>query len=87
MNTRVVTAHLPVELADRMDLIAKGIDRPRGWIVKQAVRDWIEREELRDRLTREAMAEVDAGHVVEDEVVRAWVKSLGTDHPLPKPRP
>jgi predicted transcriptional regulator len=87
MNTRVVTAHLPVDLADKMDRIAAEMDRPRGWIVKQALAAWIDREEWRDRLTREAMAELDAGHVVEGDVVSTWVDSLGTENPLPKPRP
>jgi predicted transcriptional regulator len=85
--TKVVTAHLPRELADRVDAYAARMERSRGWIVKQALADWIWREEEKDRLTREAMAEVDAGFVIPHEEVEAWALSLETDTPLPRPRP
>lgn len=87
MNTRVVTAHVPVELAEKVDEWAALIDRPRGWIVKQALAAWIEDEEERDRLTREAMAEVAAGRYVEHHRVKEWAASLGTANPLPIPKP
>lgn len=38
-----------------------------------------------ERLTREAMADVDAGRVVDQGVVLAWAESLGTGCPLPVP--
>lgn len=31
MNTRVVTAHIPIELAKQVDELASRIDRPKGW--------------------------------------------------------
>jgi predicted transcriptional regulator len=86
-GTKVVTAHLPRDLADRVDAYAARMERSRGWIVKQALADWIWREEEKDRLTREAMAEVDAGLVIDDADVAAWIESLDTDHPLPQPKP
>jgi predicted transcriptional regulator len=86
-GTKVVTAHLPRDLADRVDVYAARMERSRGWIVKQALTDWIWREEEKDRLTREAMAEVDAGLVIPHEEVRAWALSLGSDNPLPRPEP
>lgn len=35
MSTRVVTAHIPRELAEQIDKLAARLDRPKGWIVKQ----------------------------------------------------
>jgi predicted transcriptional regulator len=35
MGMRVLTAHVSVEFAERVDELAKR--RPRGWIVKQAL--------------------------------------------------
>jgi len=37
-------------------------------------------------LTREALADVDAGRVIDQQTVQAWAESLGTDQPLPVPR-
>ncbi len=85
-ETRVLTAHVPLSLADKVDLIAERLDRSRGWVMKQALSAWVYQEEERERLTREALADVDAGHVVNDEAVRLWADSLGTDNPLPVPR-
>lgn len=86
MNTRVVTAHIPVELAEKVDEWAALMDRPRGWIVKQALAEWVALEDERHRLTLEALADVDAGRTVDDETVQAWLDSLETDNPLPMPQ-
>ncbi len=85
MTTRVVTAHIPEELAEKVDGYAKSMERSRGWIVKQALANWIGREEEKHRLTLEGLADIDAGRVVSQEKLRAWVESLSTDNPLPPP--
>ncbi|MBB5346778.1 ribbon-helix-helix protein, CopG family [Desulfoprunum benzoelyticum] len=85
-DTRVVTAHVPVSLAEKVDQIAARLERSRGWIMKQALSAWIEQEEERTRLTREALADVDAGHVIDHQTVQAWADSLSSDEPLPVPR-
>lgn len=85
-TTKVLTAHVPLQLAEKVDQLAARLERSRGWIVKQALMAWIEQEEERSRLTREAMADVDAGRVIDHRAVQAWADSLGTDKPLPPPR-
>jgi predicted transcriptional regulator len=87
MSTRVVTAHIPLELADKVDALAERLERPRGWIVKKALTAWIEEEELRDQLTREAMAEARQGLGIDDAAIKAWADSLGSPNPLPMPKP
>jgi len=86
MNTKVLTAHVPLALAEKVDQLAARQDRSRGWIVKQALSAWIDQEEERSRLTREALADVDAGRVIAHQAVQAWADSLDTDQPLPLPR-
>jgi len=85
-ETKVLTAHVPLPLAEKIDQIAARLERSRGWIMKQALSAWIDQEEERSRLTREALAEVDAGHVINHQAVEAWADSLSTDAPLPVPR-
>ncbi len=86
MNTKVLTAHVPLALAKKVDQMATRLERSRGWIVKQALAAWIDQEEERRRLTLEALADVDAGHVIDHQAVQAWADSLDTDKPLPMPR-
>ena len=85
-ETKVFTAHVPLQLADKVDRLAVRLERSRGWIVKQALSAWIDQEEERDRLTREALAEVDAGRVIDHQAVQSWADSLSTDQPLAAPR-
>ncbi|KMJ92058.1 CopG family ribbon-helix-helix protein [Achromobacter xylosoxidans] len=84
--TKVLTAHVPLPLAEKVDQMAVRLDRSRGWIVKQALSAWIAQEEERDKLTQQALADVDAGRIVDDQAVQAWAESLGSDQPLPLPR-
>jgi predicted transcriptional regulator len=85
MDSRVLTAHVPAELAEQVDKYAKSMDRSRGWIVKQALADWIAWEEEKRRRTLEALADVDAGRLIDHEDVVAWARSLSSDNPLPPP--
>ncbi len=85
-KTRVITAHVPIPLAKKVDEIASHLERSRGWIMKQALSAWVEQEEERSRLTQEALADVDAGRIIEHRAVSAWAESLSTDSPLPVPR-
>ena len=84
-NTKVLTAHVPLPLAEKVDQMAARLERSRGWIMKQALSAWIDQEEERSRLTREALADVDTGCVIEHQAVQAWAESLSTDAPLPLP--
>lgn len=85
MDTKVLTAHVPLPLAEKVDQLAVRLERSRGWIVKQALAAWIEQEEERQRLTLEALADVDAGRVIDHQSVQAWADSLSTDEPLKPP--
>lgn len=80
-DTKVITAHVPQELAEKVDRIASRYERSRGWIVKEALSDWLDQEEQRDRLTREALADVDSGNVISHQAVQAWADSLDDEKP------
>jgi len=84
-ETKVLTAHIPLPLAEKVDQVAARLERSRGWIIKQALMAWIDQEEERRRLTLEALENVDTGQVIDHQAVQAWADSLGTDNPLPVP--
>lgn len=85
MNTKVLTAHIPIPLADKVDQIAARMERSRGWIMKQALSAWVDQEEERRRMTLEAMADVQSGQVIDHQAVQTWADSLASDKPLPVP--
>jgi predicted transcriptional regulator len=86
MDTKVLTAHIPLPLAEKVDELASRLERSRGWIVKQALTAWVDQEEERRRLTLEGLADVDAGRLIDHEAVKAWAASLSTDNPRQPPR-
>ena len=86
VETRVLTAHIPIHLAEKVDQVADRLERSRGWIMKQALSLWIAQEEERDRLTREALVDVDTCRVIDHQAIQSWADSLLTDQPLPIPQ-
>ena len=85
MATKVLTTHVPLPLAAKVDAMATRLDRSRGWIVKQALAAWVDLEEQRHRMTLEALADVDAGRLIDQAELQAWAESLGSGKPLPPP--
>jgi predicted transcriptional regulator len=80
---------MPDDLMQRLDATATRLRRTKGWIINDAVREYLEREDLRQRRdeeTREALAELDAGQVVDGDEVLAWIDSWGSDKELEPPR-
>jgi predicted transcriptional regulator len=73
----MVTVHLPSDLAEKLDGLAELLDRPKGWIVKEAIASYIALEEKRHRLTLEALADVDAGRTLGQDEVERWAEQLG----------
>lgn len=62
-TTRVLTAHVPLPLAEKVDQLAARLDRSRGWVIRQALAAWIDQEEERSRLLAEASEALDARRV------------------------
>lgn len=77
MAERVLTAHVPEALAREVDGLAERLDRPRGWIVKEALTRFVELERLRYEATQEALREADEGDLVDHGEIEAWAAKVG----------
>jgi predicted transcriptional regulator len=84
-ETKVLTAHIPIDLAEKVDRMAERLERSRGWIVKQALVAWLADEEERDRLTREALDDVTEGRLIDDRTVQARAATLRSSKPRRPP--
>ena len=82
---KVMTAHVPLGLAQKVEAMATRLERSRGWVMKQALAAWVDLEEDRHRMTLEALADVDAGRVIDHRAILAWAESLGTEGPPTTP--
>ena len=74
--TKVLTAHVPELLAEKIDQIASRLDRSRAWIIKQALTAWISQEEGRRQMTLEALSDIDKGYVIDHQDIQNWVARL-----------
>lgn len=84
-ETKVLTAHVPLGLAEKVEAMASRLGRSNGWVMKQALAAWVDQEEERYRMTLEALEDVDTGRVIDHRAIQAWADSLGTKRPLPSP--
>lgn len=85
----MTSVRMPDDLLQRLDATATRLRRSKGWIINDAVREYLAREDLRQRRdeeTREALAELDAGQVVDGEDVLAWIDSWGSKNEREPPR-
>lgn len=85
----MTSVRMPDELMDQLEATATRLRRSKGWIIKDAVREYLEREERRrQRLleTQEAMADLDAGRVIDGDAVLEWIDSWGTPEEREPPR-
>lgn len=75
-KTRVITAHVPEELASKVDDIAEKMDRSKAWIVKQALNQYVEEEQAKYEMTLEAIKSVEEGNFVRHEDMKKWAEGL-----------
>jgi len=70
-----VRVRLQPELNDQVAAIATALDRPKSWVIEQAVKDFVAIQEWQLAAIDEGIRAADAGLVVPHEDVVAWVQS------------
>ena len=80
-----VSVRLDAELNDRLVAIAAALDRPKSWVIEQAVADFVSLQEWQLAAVEEGIRDAEAGRVVAHEDVVAWVRSWGQPDELPMP--
>jgi len=85
-KTAPVSVRLEARLRDQVTVIAAALDRPKSWVIEQAVRDFVAVQEWQLAAIDEGIKAADAGRVVAHEDVVAWVQSWGQPDELPMPK-
>ncbi|TLZ14720.1 MAG: ribbon-helix-helix protein, CopG family [Gammaproteobacteria bacterium] len=63
------------QLARKLDSLAERLERPRGWVVKEALEGYLALDEQRRRQTLAALTEVDGGATIDHAEV-PWSPSI-----------
>ena len=76
METKMLKAHIPLPLAERLQDVADHLGIEPSAIVSEAVAAWLERQEERRLLDLRSLAGANAIFVVETHRVTDWADSL-----------
>ncbi|MBY3181219.1 ribbon-helix-helix protein, CopG family [Rhizobium leguminosarum bv. viciae 248] len=76
METKVLDAHIPLPLAERLDALAFALGLPRDEIVAEAITAWLDQEEQRRLVALRTIAAANTMIVVEHHRVIDWADSL-----------
>lgn len=69
------------DLEEKLEVTATKLQRTKGWIINDALRQYIIREEKKLRMleeTQEAIADIEAQRVISGEEVMKWLETWGT---------
>lgn len=78
----VTSVRLPDDLQAQLEETADRLRRSKGWIICEALSEFVEKEEravARLERTKQAMAQVEAGQVIDGDEVMDWIATWGTD--------
>lgn len=87
-NTRSSTVSIRLTPATKRQLsrLAKSTGRSANYLVADAIQIYIQEQQRQLDSIRRGFAEIEAGHYIPHEAMRAWLLSLGSDHELPPPK-
>jgi predicted transcriptional regulator len=87
-NTRTATVsiRLKPEVKQQLAELAKSRGRSANYLVADAIETYLQQQERQLESIRRGFAEIEAGHYIPHEAMKAWLLSLGSDHELPPPK-
>jgi predicted transcriptional regulator len=84
-KSSALNIRLAPELDDRVTAIATRLDRPKSWVVEQAVKEFLDLQTWHIAAIEEGLRDAEAGRVVVHEQVVSWVESWGRPDEKPMP--
>ncbi|MBY5407028.1 ribbon-helix-helix protein, CopG family [Rhizobium leguminosarum] len=76
METKMLDAHIPLPLAERLDALAIDLALPRDEIVTEAISAWIDQEERRRITALRTIAAANTIVLIEHHRAIDWADSL-----------
>ena len=87
-NTRTTTVsiRLTPETKRQLSRLAKSTGRSANYLVADAIEIYVQEQRRQLESIRRGFAEMEAGHYIPHEAMKAWLLSLGSDQELPPPK-
>ena len=78
MKTKTINVRMTDDMTDKLDRLAKVMDRPRSWVVTRAIEEYVSGQDWQIQEIEAALGEADAGDFAADgEVQAAFAKWSG----------
>lgn len=77
-NMPTISLRIDAELGERLERLANETRRTKSFLAVEAIREYVELQEWQILGIRDAMAQADAGELVDHEQVESWLKTWGT---------
>jgi predicted transcriptional regulator len=77
VSEKTISFRAAAEKIDTLDSLAAAQDRPRSYLINEAITNYIELHAYQDALVRKGMAEMRKGHVVSHEEVVKRLRRSG----------
>lgn len=87
MSKVTLSFRTEAEARDRLDRLAAALRRDRSFLINEAIEQYLALLDWQEAQIRAGIEEADRGALVPHEEVAEWMRSLGTDNPLPRPEP
>src|SRR5271155_5671486 len=87
-NTRssTLSIRLKPEIKKRLAKLAQASGRSSNFLISDAVESYVADQERMLAEIRQAERQVESGHYIRPQDMKAWLLSWGTEHELPPPK-
>jgi RHH-type transcriptional regulator, rel operon repressor / antitoxin RelB len=85
-SSKPFSVRLKPEIRRRLAKLAKNTGRSSNYLVSDAVEVYLSDQERMLAEVRQAERQMDAGHYIRHQDMKAWLLSWGTEHELPPPK-
>jgi len=87
-NTRsaTVSVRLTPGVKRQLNRLAKSTGRSANYLVADAIQVYVQEQQRQLESIRRGFAELEAGHSISHEAMKAWLLSLGSEPALPAPK-
>lgn len=87
MSKATLSFRTEEDIRDKLDRLALSRHRDRSFLINEAIVQYLDLQDWQEAQIRAGLDEVRRGETVPHTEATEWIRSLGTDNPLPMPKP
>jgi predicted transcriptional regulator len=85
-RSATVSIRLTPGVKRQLNRLAKATGRSANYLVADAIEIYVQEQQRQLESIRRGFAEIEAGHYIPHEAMKAWLLSLGSEGELPAPK-